>query len=353
MMRKLRLPLLYRVDGSHEMGLGHLVRARSLCAELENRGVRIILLTRASQQLAESIFSEDANIEYIPPDVDVNQFIAMMRERYRTPILIQDVRDTDSASIQFLQTLGMMIIHFDDLGTGGKLVDILIDANIPAEKASESVMPVCFFGGKYMVLDSSIEKFNTHVKPIPQQISKILISFGGSDPRNLTPWVLAIMSKKYPNYDITVVTGQGYSDPKSISMLCSQYGFTHLHNITNMSEELYTSDMAIISGGVTLYEAAACGTPSIVLPQVKHQYQIAKLFEQQGVCICPLNYTEQTEDVLTITIGKVMQDQRVRQAMSNNGKILVDGKGTKRICDIIESIYDKTFGEKTNAQVPK
>ncbi|MDX9703225.1 MAG: glycosyltransferase [Candidatus Auribacterota bacterium] len=353
MMRKARLPLLYRVDGNREMGLGHLVRARSLCAQLEQRGIISIILTYSSDNIVKSIFPDDSNIQHIPPDADVNQFIAIMRERYRTSILIQDVRDTDSESVQFLQTLGMMIIHFDDLGTGRKLVDILIDANIPSEKASECVMPVCFFGEKYMVLDACIEKFHQRSKIIPPKISKILVSFGGSDPRNLTPWVIEILSKKYTAYDVTVVTGQGYAEPRVISTLCQKNGFTHLHNITTMAEELYTSDIAVISGGVTLYEAAACGVPAVVLPQVKHQYHIAQRFEQNGICICPFNHLDQTEDVVMLTIDKLIRDRELRQAMSNNGKSLVDGNGANRICDIIESIYDKTFGEKKNAQLQK
>lgn len=343
--------ILYRVDGDHHMGLGHLVRARALCGELKRRGIEPVIITRASAEIIEKMFTDEIIVEYVPDgqrDVDT---VALVQSLHKAPVLIQDIRDTDTESVQFLQRLNMLLVHFDDLGTGRTLADILIDANIPASRASEFVMPVCYFGEQYMVMAPEIEQLHSRSKEIPVQAHKLLVSFGGSDPRNLTPWMIELLERKFRSYDITIVTGQGAAQVDAVDKLCKRCGFRHLHNISTMPAELFAADIAVISGGVTLYEAAACGTPAVVLPQVKHQTQIAQRFGERGICVCPINHHDLHADAVSIAVSELIHSQDKRRAMSAKGKEMVDGKGVKRIASILQSIYTKTFGETTNAQV--
>src|SRR2546422_4846064 len=49
------------------------------------------------------------------------------------------------------------------------------------------------------------------------------------------------------------------------------FPYTTLFRSPNLADELLRADVAVVSGGVTKYEAAACGTPSIMVATVPHQ----------------------------------------------------------------------------------
>jgi len=327
--------VLYRVDGGHKTGLGHIYRAKSL---LKTLNLRPFVLTFSPDDVVSQMEEWGMDVCKIEDKREVDEQVVSLAEKISAKLLIQDIRDTTLESMNFLKRSGLKIVNFDDLGSGMELADLLIDANIPSDKLIDSTK---LFGKSYMVLDSVYADFNAMEKVIPSSVEKVVVTMGGSDPRNLAGWAAEIISKSFENFSLTVAVGGSSKNKDEIQGLADKYRFRCLYDVSNMAELFFENDLAIISGGITLYEASAVGIPSVVLPQVEHQHHIGKEFENQQVVLCPFGHKQKDEGKLIDTVRLLSEDRELRKNMSDKGKMLVDGKGVFRVSNAIENLYRK------------
>src|SRR5262249_20568218 len=97
-------------------------------------------------------------------------------------------------------------------------------------------------------------------------------------------------------------------------------------------------DLALIAGGLTMWEVCCVGTPAIAVCQpIDHQLELADRLTSQGA-MATLGYgTDASED----TIARMISEQRsveIRQKMSDTGPVLIDGLGTVRVAEILLEI---------------
>ena len=91
------------------------------------------------------------------------------------------------------------------------------------------------------------------------------------------------------------------------------------------------SDLAITGGGLTKYETAVTGTPSVIISQVAHQAELAKEFEREGTALHLGLGSKVGEEDIAQAVERLLRDDALRAEMSKRGKRLVDGKGIERI----------------------
>lgn len=110
-------------------------------------------------------------------------------------------------------------------------------------------------------------------------MQKVVISLGGSDPRGLLlKAVSAILEADHLH--ILAVTGKASRIEEQIEAEHIQF----IRHTDQLPARLSEADLAIVAGGMTLYEAVCIGVPSIVLSQVDHQAVTAARFAQKGAC---------------------------------------------------------------------
>ncbi|RJP61680.1 MAG: hypothetical protein C4541_01385 [Candidatus Auribacter fodinae] len=337
-------PILYCVHGSHDIGLGHIMRARSLCTVLRRNTIQPLVLTSSPDYVVSEIASWGVQVENVP-DGDIYQKALSYRDRYNARIVVQDVRDTDEATVRALADEDFYLIHFDDLGSGRDYADVLIDANLSEKQISSISGQIRMFGKQYMVMDPVFSEIHDRDKSVAPVVRNLVISLGGSDPRNLTPWIVELLGSHLQKFQIKVVVGSGVKDAERVKQLCSKFHYEYIYDTDSMGELLYEADIAIISGGVTLYEAVASGTPSLVLPQVEHQYDIGREFERLGFCFCPFSYNEKDAWKFLQAFSRVIKNKELREAMSLRGKEIIDAKGVFRIANLIGDIVRNQCGE--------
>ena len=101
-----------------------------------------------------------------------------------------------------------------------------------------------------------------------------------------------------------------------------------------MAHTLFEHDAVICSGGVTLHEAIAVGTPAFVLNQVAHQLIKAQFIENSHAAInlgLGRNYNkEKLRKTLNFSKNQL-------ESMSLKAKQLIDGRGLFRVIDAINS----------------
>jgi spore coat polysaccharide biosynthesis predicted glycosyltransferase SpsG len=159
---------------------------------------------------------------------------------------------------------------------------------------------------------------------------------GGSDPANLTPKALKTLVKMKEGPSVTAVIGPAFRDVDSwAGGLADSDKVTFAGGVSNLAELLSSSDAAIISGGMTLFEASCLGVPAIVLCQNESQVKNAVKFHDCGAAISLGLGAYVSEESLMGNLAVLIRDGELRAEMSRSGMSYVDGRGLQRVTSII------------------
>ena len=192
---------------------------------------------------------------------------------------------------------------------------------------------------------SMLKKTFWEIKPknIVEQINSILITFGGSDIRNLTPRLIKILKIKFPNIKKKIIIGKKYQNLKEIENLSDdRCELIYFPNSERLRDLMLSSDIAITAGGQTTYELASVGVPAITVAVADNQIMSVEKFNELGI-----NYYAgwwEDDDLFTNILGYIqkLQNLKLRKELIDKGQKLIKSDGSRRIVDfIIMKLNDK------------
>jgi spore coat polysaccharide biosynthesis predicted glycosyltransferase SpsG len=104
---------------------------------------------------------------------------------------------------------------------------------------------------------------------------------------------------------------------------------------------LSTSDLAIVAGGLTAFDCAHAGVPSIAIPQYEHQLENIKRLEKLGCLKLAAREMELDSQGICNLVADLSANYEQRLAMSQAGSKVIDGQGLDRVIDLIAKTYDR------------
>jgi len=338
--------IVFRVDGgSREIGdspikrgMGHITRCLAIANALrKNRDAEILFITWGFSEGLNKVLDAGYKVKEIPmiinPEDELNLIINFLKE-FNPHLIVVDMLDTNPDLMKRIKELGIVLLSFDDLGPGKNYSDILI-YNLVKNPKSHSSKQKCYVGPSYMPLNEKIKKIRE--RKIGKMGKNILVSFGASDPGGFTLKTIKALDKSSQDYNITVIIGPVFSQnvklKETLENAKKKYNLKFNVSQQEFIELLQKSDIAITSGGVTVYELAATGIPGIVLCQNEHENSNA--FEEYGFVIKLGLGKLVTENKILSTVESLSKDENLRRKMSENGRKLADGKGAERVVNII------------------
>ena len=115
-----------------------------------------------------------------------------------------------------------------------------------------------------------------------------------------------------------------------------------------LRSELARVDVAVLAGGVTLYEAALLGVPTVALAVVAAQMPTIRAFERVGASIaagCLASgdraAAERTRAKAVQAVGALLADEEKRRAMAVQGQQQVDGRGALRVAAALKRLMEQ------------
>jgi len=335
--------VVFRVDGGsrlphaedREKGMGHVVRCLALAKELEKYDVEITFLMKNHLTGVKKVIDAGHIVKKLPvssdKETDIRRIPGMLN-RIKPQIVLNDILNTEEKYMLKTRETGAFLINVDDLGPGRQLADVLVYSLVRPPVYSK---PKIYAGPAYMTLKDKFRKMHKKRKKIREKIGKILVSMGASDPQSLTVKVLKALEKVDRNFTTTVVIGSAFTHHNELKNVLDKARKKYIvkSNVSNMAELMHDADIAIISGGISVYELAAVGTPGIVLCQNKHEN--TNVFEDYGF-VTKLGLGKFVGEKQIIgAVKKLARDKFLRKKMSDQGKKLVDGCGAERVAKII------------------
>jgi CMP-N-acetylneuraminic acid synthetase/spore coat polysaccharide biosynthesis predicted glycosyltransferase SpsG len=251
-----RKHILFVVTGNERVGLGHVYNTLLIANDILNHKITF-LVDKDSELAYKKILSYNYPV-YIQEHENIIEDI----KNLNPDIIINDRLDTTEEYINNLKDLNLKVINFEDLGSGAKKADLVINAIYP----EKYVLPNHYFVPKYFILRD--EFIYSPQKEIKKEVKNVLITFGGVDPNNYTKKVLDSIYNfcEKNNIRIKIIAGFGYNKYESLK---NYPNIEILRNVSNISHYMREADIIFTSAGRTTYEIASIGTPAIVLAQNK------------------------------------------------------------------------------------
>lgn len=198
-----------------------------------------------------------------------------------------------------------------------------------------------FCGTKYIMLRDAYLELSKYERLMQPKVKNVLLSFGGTDPGKITLLVLQMLKKHdfiTDNIHVDIVLGKYAAIMENdIHQVMMHPNIKIYRDITDMAERLYRSDVAIISGGMTLYEACSLGTPIITINQNEEQELEAQYFSSNGASINLGIHTVSSEAAFYHAWNEILSYEK-RKTLSYNSKKLIDSNGMNRVEGIIQSM---------------
>ncbi len=322
-----RKKVLFVVAGYNQIGLGHVYRALTIANDLTGHDI-FFLATKESglglQKLRE--FNHRAAIQTRPR---LEQDVAA----FKPDLVINDILDTDEGYVKALKKLPCRVINFEDLGEGAKEADAVINALYPEKHFLERI----YAGHEYFFARDEFQF--AEPRPVSRKVKKVLITFGGTDENNLTVRVLESIGKtaKKEGMEITVITGMGYAHFRSLSRFRN---VRLVRNTRRMSDFMTSADVMFTSAGRTVFEAACCGVPTVVLAQNERELTHYFAHPERGFINLGLGKSVPRAEIAE-TFSELCGDFHRRQEMQRTMLSYDVKSGRKRVMEIINRLLEE------------
>lgn len=319
--------VVFRLRANALVGSGHLHHCLQLAEELADHRLHFLLVdcdpfvadvldSRGYAWCAERSLRDD--LAGLAPD-------GMAK------VVVNDVLDTDEASILEQRALGYGVVTIEDLGPGARFADWVVNAlYAPAAAGDDGVAT----GSAYATLRAEFHALPARV--VRERPERLLLTFGGTDPGRLSERFAASLAAAVADLDVEVrvVVGAGAQAmdfPPGCSVTAS---------VSSMAAEMRAADVMVTSAGRTVFEAAATGTPVVVVAQNAREATHAHLSYDHGVLFLGIAALVDDDHVAS-TVRRLLLDHRLRAELSERLRRSIDLDGTRRIADGVRSILRK------------
>jgi spore coat polysaccharide biosynthesis predicted glycosyltransferase SpsG len=320
-----RREVLFVITGNPEVGLGHAHNALAVADTLTRHRVRF--LVDATSDLAAQVI-KGRNYEVVRQShVDIADDVNALDP----DLVINDRLDTTVDYMTAVKRPGRLVVNFEDLGAGAKHADLVINAIYPERE----LPPKHYFGPRYYC--PRPEFVVSKAALVRDPVREVLVTFGGTDPSNLTARVVQLIAPitRSHGIHIRVILGLGYQHQLPAN---AEDGVSVISSVANMAVHMRNADIVFTSAGRTTFEVACVGTPAIVIAQ--NERELTHLFATEDHGFLNLGLARDTRDAQIINaFEKLISDANARRTMQER-MTAVDLKGGQdRVRSLIEGLF--------------
>jgi CMP-N-acetylneuraminic acid synthetase/spore coat polysaccharide biosynthesis predicted glycosyltransferase SpsG len=319
-LRVQRGAVVFRLRANTIVGSGHLFHCMQLADELADQHLAF-LLKDCEDFVVETLDSHGYAYRI---EGDLESDLRALSEPSRN-VIVNDVLDTSEEDILVEKARGYVVVNIEDLGPGARFADWVVNALYPIQGNPPSNVA---HGAKYATLRSEFHDLPPkHLQPTPD---RLLITFGGTDPGGLASRAATALCRQIDG-QVRAVVGAGagpHQYPPEVEVL---------RNVNSMAAEMMEADLVITSAGRTVYEAAATGTPVVVLAQNAREATHAHLGFDTGVVF--LGIGPLVDDAhLVAVVQRLLSDFELRKELSERLRASIDTLGAARIAHQIRAL---------------
>jgi UDP-2,4-diacetamido-2,4,6-trideoxy-beta-L-altropyranose hydrolase len=309
------LRILFRAAAGPRRGYGHLVRCRSLARAL---GVRPLVALRGGPRVVESAMA-------LGCDVVTGSASRVLRNFAPDVLIVDDPIAADARRwMRAARRAGSLVVSIHDLGLGCLDADLVIDGSIT--KNARARYGLTLAGPRYAVLDPAVlDGRRVRLQPDEDDHDsfEVLVALGGGPRAELANDIAEGIVEAHPQARVRIAGGfAGISRLEAAQI-------SWIGPSRSLHAEMSRASVAVVGGGVSLYEACAHGVAAVAVPVVAAQRPTVSAFVKRGVVrgvargpVSPKSVAAECAELLT--------DDAMRRHMARMGQRLIDGRGAFR-----------------------
>ena len=359
------MKVVIRVDASHQIGTGHVMRCLTLANALKVQGCDVSFICRAHvgnlivwiQQKGFEVYGLPVGSGTVSPKEsslthyewlgtsplqdakECREILASIHPAW----LIVDHYAIDMVWESALQDTYHHLMVLDDLADRVHVCDLLLDQTYG--RSSESYRDCLskkgrlLLGSSYALLKPEFVQWRSRslARRHAPVLKKILITLGGMDNHNRTGQLLKALSGiSFPSdFEVTVIMG---ANAPHLNLIQAQVQVMPFQievkvGVNNMAELMAESDLVISAAGSTTWEVACLGVPLVLLKLADNQAEAMKvLLAVQAVWAWDVSQLEQDVQVLEKISPPLLKKKS--KALSKCS----DGQGVNRVLNEMNQI---------------
>jgi UDP-2,4-diacetamido-2,4,6-trideoxy-beta-L-altropyranose hydrolase len=326
------------------MGTGHVMRCLALAQAWQDQGGEAVFATsQITKAIEDRLRAENVNVIGLPiiagTAKDAEQTSAAARECGAQWIVV-DGYQYHAAYQPSLQQAGLKILYIDDNAhLEHYWADLVLNQNAHAAEdlyKNREQTTRLLLGPRYALLRREFNHWRGWKRDTPQVARKVLLTMGGSDPENITKWILQLLREAdIEGLEVTVVVGGSNQHRVSVDEAAAPAGTILKTNVSNMSELMACADIAIAGAGTTTWELCFMGVPTLLIELADNQAHVASQMQTLGVAKS-LGKANRSKSSFLSFFKDLIESRETRSCMSERGRALVDGYGASRVCSFLD-----------------
>jgi spore coat polysaccharide biosynthesis predicted glycosyltransferase SpsG len=296
-------------DAFADAGLGHLSRSSAIAVALRARG----LLVACHAYGAEGPLERDG-VVWSP--------LADHEERILpgSVVVVDSYRLTPDRAVGLAASRALVVLH--DFGETPRDAALVVSVS-----GSERGSGRWLTGLEYAALRPAF--WGLPRRSMNDAVRRVLVTTGGSTFGSLASDLAQGVTTSVPNVSVSLVLGPH-------ATVAAPAGVEVLQAPQSLLESLLAADLVVTTGGQTMLEAAATGTPCIALPIVENQRrQAARLAEVGAVHLID------SSDRGAASVAQIAGDAEARERLSRCAQEAVDGYGALRVAFEINQLLGR------------
>jgi spore coat polysaccharide biosynthesis predicted glycosyltransferase SpsG len=315
------LRVLFRVAAGPRRGFGHLVRSISLARAM---GVRPLLSLRGPAEVQDTAIALGADVltDGAPRSVTL----------LRPDVLVVDdpIASATRPWVAAARRAGTVVVTIHDLGLGFAGGDVVIDGSV-TRRARVPSPRVGLTGARYAILDPSLAASSGRRRADRER--RVLVALGGGPRREIARSIAEAITAADPRARIRIAGGFAVAPSEATKNI------TWISPRRGLGDELSRATVAVVGGGVSLYEACALGVPTVTVPVVASQMPTVRAFARRGAAVAmPLRAAG---DRTAAEVIALLDDPRRRAILRRRSMRLVDGRGAERAAAAVLSFAER------------
>lgn len=328
--------------GNNQMGMGHVYKMSALAATLDSRlqgRVHICFLVPDYPEGVAYVRKRGHQVIGLDHHLDeAGQLEAaeIILRDFQADLIIVDALKSSVARSQLFKNTARYLAVFDDTGPGHRYADLVLNILYQCPYPEDAVYTLKN-SQKYIFLRPEFQEYNRQEKIIPGRAANILISQGGADTYGVIPELIKLLDPIPADIAIHPVIGPSFEHWPELeaALSASSRRFNILQNVDDMASLMNYCDLAITSAGITLYELAAVGVPSLVVTQEYKELETAARFDSYGFIVNHGLWEELDRGKLLHDLIDLIHSAPRRKKMSESARMAVDGRGINRVTDLL------------------
>ncbi len=325
----------FRCDASASIGLGHLRRCIEIARCLESE------IVFATEKDPTNRHIHDASFEVMNKDNKESEedFVARAMETSTPDVLVIDKKyEYTPEFLQHIKRSGIKIVIIDSLQGAVSVADLLI---LPIahldENAIQSVSsPHIASGPQYVIIRREIHELKKRINR--EDRTDLVVTTGGSDPRGVLLHLAALLEEINPEGHVILLCGSEFKRKQELEEL--KKSLPANFSVRDYStEHLKKAKACICTFGVSIYEMAYLGIPTICVAHDQENDKSAQILSSRHKSIAYAGYFEDINAMdLSNRLTKLLTDTAYYKSVEEDYERMIDGKGAQRIAELITQL---------------